>query len=75
MASKILLILGPYNLITASCQTFTDEFLKHLGSSGYMTYVKSTTTVVGAAAVVGVAAFGAALLYNWLSSDDKKNKK
>ena len=30
--------LGPYNLITASCQSFASNFLKQLGSLGYMTY-------------------------------------
>ena len=62
--------LGPYNLVTASCQTFSDEFLKQLGSSGYMTYVKT------AAAVVGVVGHGAppGLLY-WLSSGDKKDDR
>ena len=64
-------LLGPYNLITASCQTFSDEFLKQLGSSGYMTYVKSAAT---AAAVVGLIGAAAGVFY-WLSSGDKKDDK
>ena len=71
LASKVIYLLGPYNLITASCQTFSDEFLKQLGSGGYMTYVK---TAVTGAAVAGVVAAGAGLLY-WLTSGDKKDKK
>ena len=64
-------LLGPYNLVTASCQTFSDEFLKQLGSSGYMTYVKTAAT---AAAVVGVVVAVASLLY-CLSSGDKKDDR
>ena len=71
LASKVIYLLGPYNLITASCQTFSDEFLKQLGSGGYMTYVKAAAT---GAAVAGVVAAGAGLLY-WLTSGNKKDKK
>ena len=60
-------LLGPYNLITASCQTFSDKFLKQLGSGGYMTYVKAG---IVAAVVAGIAATGA-LLLSWLSSGGK----
>ena len=63
-------LLGPYNLITASCQTFSDEFLKELGSGGYMTYVKTAATV---AAVTGVVGAAVGLLY-WLSSDKKEER-
>ena len=63
-------LLGPYNLITASCQTFSDEFLKELGSSGYMTYVRTAAT---AAVVVGVISAAAGLLY-WLSGDKKEDR-
>ena len=62
-------LLGPYNLITASCQTFSDKFLKQLGSGGYMTYVKAGMT---AAVVAGLVAAGAGLLY--LLSRDKKTE-
>jgi len=44
--------------------------LKELGSCGYNTYVK---TAIAGAAVVGVVAVGAGLLY-WLTSS-KENKK
>ena len=64
-------LLGPYNLISASCQTFSDEFLKKLGSGGYMTYVKTAKTV---AAVAGVVAAGVGLYY-WLTSGDKKDRR
>ena len=61
-------LLGPYNLLTASCQTFSDKFLKEMGSAGYMTYVKTGMT---AAVVTGMVAAGAGLLY-WLSSGGNK---
>ena len=65
-------LLGPYNLITASSQTFSDEFLKELGSSGYMTYVKTSTTTAAVGGVIGAAA---GLLY-WLNlSSDKKEDR
>ena len=60
-------LLGPYNLITASCQTFSDEFLKQLGSGGYMTHVKTATVAAG---VVGVAfriVAAVAALFSWSS--------
>ena len=71
LASEVMRLLGPYNLITASCQTFSDEFLKKLGSSGYMTYVKTARTVVAVASVVAITA---GLCY-WLTSGDKKDKR
>ena len=64
-------LLGPYSLVTASCQTFSDEFLKKLGSSGYMTYVKIAKTV---AAIAGVVAASVGLYY-LLTSGDKKDRR
>jgi len=69
LASRVLYYLGSYNLITASCQTFSDEFLKQLGSCGYNTYVKAAITAGVFAGIVGVAA---GITY-WLTKD--KNKK
>ena len=58
----MIILLGPYNLITASCQTFSDEFLKQLGSGGYMTHVKTATVAAGVVGVaVGIVAAIAAL--------------
>ncbi|XP_065904799.1 uncharacterized protein [Dysidea avara] len=78
LASQVLYYLGSYNLITASCQTFSDKFLKELGSSGYNTYVKTAgAAIVGSvatgAAAVGLLAAGVGLCY-WLTGD-KENKK
>ena len=70
LASQVIYYLGSYNLITASCQTFSDKFLKELGSCGYNTYVKNA---VAGAAVVGLVAAGVGLYY-WLTGD-KENKK
>ena len=70
LASQVIYYLGSYNLITASCQTFSDNFLKELGSCGYSTYVK---TAIAGAAVVGAVATVAGLLY-WLTSS-KEDKK
>ena len=70
LASKVIYYLGSYNLITASCQTFSDEFLKQLGSCGYNTYVK---TVMAAATVAGFIAAGVAAYY-WFTGG-KENKK
>lgn len=70
----MIVLLGPYNLITASCQTFSDEFLKQLGSSGYMTYVKTAAVVSGLVGVaVGIIGIAAALYYSGSSSKDKEN--
>lgn len=73
IASKVLRLLGPYNLITASCQTFSDEFLKELGASGYMTYVKTATVGAAGAAVAGVVAVGIGLLY--LIAGNKRDRR
>ena len=70
LASKVIYYLGSYNLITASCQTFSDEFLKQLGSCGYITYVK---TAIAGAAVAGFVAVGVGLYY-WFTGG-KENKK
>ena len=67
----MIILLGPYNLITASCQTFSDEFLKQLGSSGYMTYMKTATTAAVVAAVVGVAVGIIGVAAAWLSGPSK----
>lgn len=52
---KVIFVLGPYNLISASCQTYIDEFLKQLGSSGYMMYVKTAKTAAVVGGIVGIA--------------------
>ena len=70
----MIILLGPYNLVTASCQTFSDEFLKQLGSGGYMTHVKMATAAAVAAGVVGVAVgivAATAALFSWSSKGDQ----
>ena len=57
-------------MFTASCQTFSDQFLQKLGSGGYMTYVKMGTSLAVVAGIVGITA---GLIY-FLSGNAKKDK-
>ena len=55
-ASDIIYKLGNYNLISSSCQTFCDEFLKTVTGKGYNTYIKKAVDSLaygGAVLVIG----------------------
>ena len=71
----MIILLGPYNLITANCQTFSDEFLKQLGSGGYMTYVKTAKTIGVVSGIVGAIAIGIAGVAAGLLWSSKKNEE
>ena len=57
IASEVIKSQGSYNLITASCQTFVEEFLKKLGVEPG-SYIYLTWPKIGAASITGVGIAG-----------------
>ena len=57
--------MGNYNLISSSCQTFCDKFLKNVTGKGYNTYMKKAGILTATSLTYGgLAMFIGALGFN-----------